>query len=386
MAIEVGIWRIDSGPVRRVNAARLEAEKRLEDVLSEDISILGLPPVLVLDRQIVTDFGAFIDILAIDAEGAVYVIELKRDKTPREVVAQALDYGSWVVKLGAEQIATTFESGRFANGRTFADAFADRFGAEPETINETHRLIIVATELDASTERIVEYLADVFGVPINAVFFGYFRDGTAEYLARSWLRAPSDTERRPVGSKRVQEPWNGTDFYVSFGEDERRDWEDAREFGFVSAGGGTWYSQSLSGLKTGHRVFVHLPGRGYVGVGEVTDRVKPAREFRVTLTDGQEVPVLDAPLRAKAHGRDADNPELAEHFVRVAWIETVPREQALKWKGMFANQNSACRLRKRATLERLYDHFRVESAYSDSAEPLGSVALGAAPASSATSA
>jgi hypothetical protein len=29
-------------------------------------------------------------------EGRIHVIELKRDRTPREVVAQILDYGSWV--------------------------------------------------------------------------------------------------------------------------------------------------------------------------------------------------------------------------------------------------------------------------------------------------
>jgi hypothetical protein len=41
MPIEVGIWRIDHEAVRRVNATRLEAEKRLEDVLSEDIRSLA---------------------------------------------------------------------------------------------------------------------------------------------------------------------------------------------------------------------------------------------------------------------------------------------------------------------------------------------------------
>lgn len=49
----------------------------------------------MLDRQVETDYGTFIDILALDGEGVRHVIELKRDKTPRDIVAQALDYGSW---------------------------------------------------------------------------------------------------------------------------------------------------------------------------------------------------------------------------------------------------------------------------------------------------
>jgi hypothetical protein len=36
-------------------------------------------------------------VLGVDVEGRIHVIELKRDRTPREVVAQILDYGSWAL-------------------------------------------------------------------------------------------------------------------------------------------------------------------------------------------------------------------------------------------------------------------------------------------------
>ena len=58
-----------NGDVRRVNAASLEAERRLEDVLVKEISILGLGPLLILDRQVRTEFGGHIDIVALDSEG-----------------------------------------------------------------------------------------------------------------------------------------------------------------------------------------------------------------------------------------------------------------------------------------------------------------------------
>ena len=37
------------------------------------------------------------------------IIELKKDKTPRDVVAQGLDYASWIQQLGSEDVAGIFE-------------------------------------------------------------------------------------------------------------------------------------------------------------------------------------------------------------------------------------------------------------------------------------
>ena len=53
------------------------------------------------------------------------VVELKRDRTPREVTAQALDYASWIVNLSNEQV-TSIAEGHLSNG--FESAFRTRFG------------------------------------------------------------------------------------------------------------------------------------------------------------------------------------------------------------------------------------------------------------------
>jgi RecB family endonuclease NucS len=54
------------------------------------------PGLLLIGQQVPTSHGKFIDLLATDAQGHVVVIELKRDRTPREGVVQVLDDGSWV--------------------------------------------------------------------------------------------------------------------------------------------------------------------------------------------------------------------------------------------------------------------------------------------------
>jgi hypothetical protein len=60
-------------------------------------------------------------------------------------------------------------------------------GSIPETVNSSHILVLVAEELDASSERIINYLADEHGVSINAVFFSFFQDADIELVSdRRW--------------------------------------------------------------------------------------------------------------------------------------------------------------------------------------------------------
>lgn len=98
-------------------------------------------------------------------------------------------------------------------------------------------------------------------MPINVALFRYFKDGERAYLARTWLL--TDTEASDTTAPRrasAKEPWNGQDWYVTFGEESGiRSWDDARRCGFVSAGGGEWYSRSLRALPFEGRILSTCP-------------------------------------------------------------------------------------------------------------------------------
>lgn len=376
MPLELGIWRIDGSAATPLPRAEMDLESRLEELLARDISIAS-PDWLVIGRQVPTPWGKRIDLLAIDRDGKLVVLELKRNKTEREVVAQALDYGSWVRSLRAEDIAPIFnEYCRRRGGPeptpSIDEVFCSRFNVKemPEELNERHELVIVGSSFDPATERIVTYLADEYGVNINAVFFRVFKDGEREFLARAWLREPTETDAStPTGGTPIPRPvvphaktdWNG-EYYVSFGHDDRRHREDARKFGFVSAGGGLWYSNTLDYLEPGDRVWVNVPGTGYVGVGIVQGKKRPVQDFTVPGPHGASIPILEADTKAKDMGGDLSNPEKAEYFVPVQWIKTVPLSEAVREKGFFGNQNSVARPRDAKwtyTIDRLKQRFEL---------------------------
>jgi hypothetical protein len=202
MPLELSVWRIDSG-LERVDVSKLDLESRLEDILARDISIVS-PHWMVIGRQVPTPWDKRIDLLCIDGEGKLIVLELKRDKTDREIVAQTLDYGSFVRTIQSDEVRRIFakyQKDYFPGSpaKTIEEAFGEYFRGQPapEELNTSHQLVIVGAMLDGATERIVDYLADEYGVRINAVFFRVFKDSDREYLTRAWLR---DTDAMEDGA------------------------------------------------------------------------------------------------------------------------------------------------------------------------------------------
>jgi len=131
-------------------------------------------------------------------------------------------------------------------------------------------------------------------------------------------------------------------------------------YGFVSAGGAPWYSGTLRKLPLGGRVFVNLPGRGYVGVGVVTGPPTPLRNFTIEV-DGQPVPLAEAetntPVLAELALLDDDE---TEWYVPVEWVKALPRKQAIRFKGRYGNQNSATKLTDTLTRETVLDRLGLD--------------------------
>ncbi|MFA5353038.1 MAG: hypothetical protein WC291_02305 [Thermodesulfovibrionales bacterium] len=350
MPFAMTLWKVAGSKLEEVSPAILDQEQRLEDWLSNDPSILGME-IAVIGRQVQTAFGGRIDLLALDRDANCVVLELKRGRTPREVVAQILDYGAWIKDLGyneLDQIAQGWAQKSVAT--VYQEAFDESI---PETVNGSHNLIVVASDMDDSSERIISYLSEEYGVSINAVFFSFFREGSNELLGRAWLKDPVETMERSESRKRA--PWSGY-WFVNVGEGMHRNWDDNRQYGYIGAGQGEKYSRPLRHLKIGDKIFAYMKGIGYVGYGEVTKEAVPIGDFIVDHLGKQ---LLELDLHAQKAGENKDIPEKAEWAVGIKWLKDFPREQPKTFNGIFANPNIVCKLRDPKTLEYLRSEFAV---------------------------
>src|SRR5688500_12734647 len=222
MPVEHSIWQVGDRP-EPLSRGRLPSEQLLEDTIVAAPEILSNDWMLI-GRQVDTRLCGRIDLIAVAPDGSTILIELKRDRTPREVVGQALDYASWLEKLEIGDIERMYAN--YSVGRNLAYDFEARFGSQfdEEQLNASQQIVIVASAVDPSSERVIQYLND-WGIPINVLFFQIFELGGEQLLSRAWLLDPVETQlaatntpgprREGVTNRREREPWNG-EFYLSY--------------------------------------------------------------------------------------------------------------------------------------------------------------------------
>ena len=140
MPIHHAIWQVGQPPTQ-LKPSKLTSEALLEQMIVQDPAILS-PAWMLIGQQETTSHGGRIDLLAIAPDGSLVLVELKRDRTPRKIVAQALDYASWVAELGADRIAQIYAC--FRPGCSLKQDFQQRLSQalDGDSPNHGHRNLL----------------------------------------------------------------------------------------------------------------------------------------------------------------------------------------------------------------------------------------------------
>jgi len=143
-------------------------EERLEEWVEKNPHILmNGEKALVVGRQVPTDLGYSVDLLAVDRGGQAVIIELKKTKTPRQVIAQALEYAAYVANLdygGLNSIALRYSGDRDMSWQSLEETHRETFpesygeGANPIAWNNDQVIIIAGREVGRDIAAVIRYL------------------------------------------------------------------------------------------------------------------------------------------------------------------------------------------------------------------------------------
>lgn len=148
------------------------------DAIVEDSSLL------FIGRQIPTNLGSVIDLLAIDRTGDVAVIELKRDCTPRETIAQALEYAAFIESLDYDQLDSIYQEYAGGEGITLSEQHRMFFALsddEAVSFNKEQRVVVVGQEITPAIRQTAAFLRRK-GIRATCLEFKYFESKTGERL------------------------------------------------------------------------------------------------------------------------------------------------------------------------------------------------------------
>ena len=142
------------------------------------------------------------DFLGIDSSGNTVIIELKRDKLPREALVQAIDYAADVADWDLDRFQTICKG--YTN-QTFEDFFQQRFegvSLEDLAINQAQRLLLVGFAVEESLSRMIEWLSDKYNVGINAVLLNYVRTPKGDEVLSRIVIIPEEIEKQKANKKK----------------------------------------------------------------------------------------------------------------------------------------------------------------------------------------
>lgn len=142
--------------------------------------------VLIIGRQVTTNLNTFIDLLGIDKSGNTVVVELKRGKTPRETVAQLLEYASFIENLDYSQLNEIYRgySGEESSLEDYHQQYFQNETDEKVSFNKSTRLIIVAQEISREIRQTALFLRKK-GIDIYCMEFKYFETKSGEKIISS---------------------------------------------------------------------------------------------------------------------------------------------------------------------------------------------------------
>lgn len=217
---------LSDGYMEKANKEPIDYEKDFENWLENSPHILfenNASTIMWIGRQVSTtiyETTKFPDLMGIDSNGDIVIVELKRGKTPRDVVAQLLEYAAWADNLSYEDLNIItmkyyYKDETYAGMKLFeihkSIFYPDIDGDINQKFNQKVKLFIIAEDISMSVKEVVRFLNRKGNLDINYMKYEVFKSESGEFFVSTEIEEASSLEishlitRKTSGSN----GWNG---------------------------------------------------------------------------------------------------------------------------------------------------------------------------------
>lgn len=188
--------------VESVSYGRDNKEEQLHRLVSANPKLVTLEqedgkmlPTAIIGDHLRVPSGE-LDLLLMDIVGNLTLVELKRDKTPRDVIAQILDYASDLHQMTVDELEQLVK--KHAKYDSLADVIAKLQEENPEyedvDMNDVKerigeclqgkrlQLLVVSYDVNEGIRKVADFLRNTYGMKIYCVEFDYFEGDDYEYF------------------------------------------------------------------------------------------------------------------------------------------------------------------------------------------------------------
>lgn len=190
--------KIESGILEKVKTDSIDYEKDFENWLENSPSVLldddAESTVLWIGRQVTASVGEtdkYPDLIGIDASGDLVIVELKKGKTPREVVAQILEYAAWGSSLKYDDLNKLvndyYRNDETMAGKSLLELYNEVFLPDNDEeakvdFNKNQKLYIVAEQTSPIVKQVAMYLREKYRVNVFCMEYEVLKTQQGDYF------------------------------------------------------------------------------------------------------------------------------------------------------------------------------------------------------------
>ena len=300
------VYQVEHDDIMRLKESDFGKEEQLEERLVRTATVrIGGVELLYISRQGTTKKRKRFDLTALDENGDLVVVELKKGQAPRRVIAQALDYVSDLqnheyseLEADYEEFLNTEHQHTDEESQSLRKAHSNYFDHdEPlpeEQFNDDQRIIIIGESFDDATLNMADYLRERGGIDVILVRYRVYQDEDQdEELLITNSILPPDEEHTPSPEQSLSDKdERQKDFWRQFQQKHRR------------------FNLQGSGVSSSASYAIHVFPSG--------DRRKPAYIRPTVYKNGNVFNLVRFYEEAREFPKDEDQHELFETAVEEA--------------------------------------------------------------------